>query len=225
VNSQPFYVNQTVAFYDRLWTVTFTPTDSFLTAHNTIEKYIGIIVCCIVFLILMGGCIVVFFIKRMHRIAQSRLRGIAQIGALKEKQSGLNDLLRRIMAQEQRARATIDAIPDIVIMLDHSGCIVHSNSTFDELFCFDELTLQKGIFIGTAFPDTEFGFFRNIGPNDVLSTKAKTTHGCFPAELRVRKLGTSGRQESLVMNMDCMTQEEEAYIVIARKTGDMIPEE
>jgi CHASE1-domain containing sensor protein len=228
INEQPFYVNQTIRFYDRIWSVTFMPTDSFMAAHNTVEKYIGIIVSSIVFLILMGGCIILFFIKHMQRIVQSRQKGIAQIGALKEKQTGLNDLLRRITVQEQRARATIDAIPDIVILLDYSGRIVHSNSTFDELFGFDETTLQKGVFIGTAFPDTEFGFFRNIDGDDVVTTMAKTIHGRFQAEIKVRRLGNVRRQESsqksLVMEMDRINQEEEAYIVIAKKVGEMIPE-
>lgn len=216
INSSPFSTQQTIQFADRLWNVTFMPTPTFLAQHSTIIKWVGTIVSIIVCIILLSGCVLLLFMKRMNNLRQSRQRGVMQIGKLKENQNSLRILLQRITQQERRARSIIDAIPDFVLVLNGEGQIVHSNVTFDLTFGYGSADTGKGLFIGTVFPELPFKFYMNADNQVMKSNARKASDERIFVELTVRKLhSVSDNQSENLASSVGGENEEEAFIIIA----------
>jgi CHASE1-domain containing sensor protein len=225
INSAPFYSQVNVQFVDRLWTVTFIPTNDFLMAHSTIVKYVGPIVSTVIGIILLAGCLMLLFLKRLQRLKESRQRGFQQIGKLKEMHNSMKQLLERLTEQERRARLTLDAIPDSVMVLNHEGLVIHSNTIFDTKFAYSQAETEKGLFIGTVFPELEFKFYEKLTYNEVIKTNArKSSDERIEVEIRVRKLHDDFNHNDSGEDLKSATKlikytDVEAYIIIAR---DMI---
>jgi PAS domain-containing protein len=131
----------------------------------------------------------------------------------------LNATVEKMMNQERKTRATLDALDDIVVTASAEGLIFNTNQAFDSFFGFTDLEMQKGIMLNILFENQPFNFFKNMGANDKVRATAVTKQGAkLPVLVTVRKLQdqqNNTRDETILCEENDTTQEgDEVYIVI-----------
>lgn len=171
LNSAPFRTVQTFQYVNRIYSTVFAPTPNFISNNSSFLKYVGIIISIIVCLILLGGCLVLFFVNRLRKSIIQRQQSRKHFESLKETYERTQELLNRLANQEAKTRSTLDSIPQFVVILNRAGRILQTNKTFDKLFGFSEAQLQKGLYIGTLFTKLDSGFFNDA---KYVSTEEET---------------------------------------------------
>lgn len=97
-------------FFDRVFSVVFIPTPLYINSFSSFQKWVPVIVSSILTLILIAACVVLLFLRRMHRAKKQRADSRKQMKILRENQESLRELLNRIVAQEHKTRATISKL-------------------------------------------------------------------------------------------------------------------
>ncbi len=179
-----FSTQGTLQFIDTNFTVMFTPQGSFVDDNSGILRYTGIIVSIIVFLILIALCIAMFFLNKLRLSLRQRAQSKRRLETLKDSHERTTGLLERLVKQEAKARATIDAFPDyFVILLNRSGRVVQTNRNFDDMFGFSPLQLENGLSAFLLFTSLNSTFFTNQAylssttQDRFLEAKATTNEG------------------------------------------------
>jgi PAS domain S-box-containing protein len=172
INSAPYNLVQTFSYVDRTYSAVFAPTPQFISNNSNFMKYVGIIVSIIISLVLLTGCIVLFFLNKLRRSIALRKKSKKHLQSLTETYQKTQSLLTRLANQESKTRAAFNSIPQFIIVLNSNGKILQTNKVFDRLFGFSEETLQKGMYINTIFTKLESNFFNNA---TYLSTNQEST--------------------------------------------------
>jgi hypothetical protein len=100
----PFVSVANVPFQDRVLQVTLIPTDDYINTHRSSNKWIALAVSLCLMVILLIGCVILYFTRKLFLSRESRKRAHIQIDLLKTNQSALRILLDRIASQEQKTR-------------------------------------------------------------------------------------------------------------------------
>jgi len=217
-----FLETGTFSFFDRLYSVVLIPTSSYINSFSSIQKWVPVIVSSILTLILVGICISIMFIRRMNKARKQRAESKNQMKKLRENQDNLRKLLNRIASQEHKARATINAIRDVVIVINRAGRILHTNKAFDKLFVYSEMELERGIQISSLFPDLGEDFFTAVTV-DSVQTVARSRFGIsFPMEIVVECLDMV--DNSIISSVDSVSKaaeenenDVEAYVIVGHR--------
>ncbi|KAL0477705.1 hypothetical protein AKO1_013502, partial [Acrasis kona] len=95
---------------DRYYNLTFVPEPSFLNNLSySLTKYIGVIVCTTISLLVIPICVLVFFLRRLYVSHQIRLLSKHKIVAMNAAQNKLANLFKRIVLQEEKTNIILNA--------------------------------------------------------------------------------------------------------------------
>ncbi|KAL0477536.1 regulator of G-protein signaling [Acrasis kona] len=198
---------QDVNVADRTWRVFYIPTTDYLGSFNSGTKWMAIIiylVVCVVFTIM-----VIFMMKVWEYYNnQSKLDKERMLTAQKY-QDNIQAMMNRISDADARIATVINAIPDFVIVINNSGCIVMANASFSRQFGTTSNDYDKHLNISMFFPDLEESFYVKLSESTSINTSAKTRfNSIVPVQVIVRTLDSSDDLE------------EEAYVIVARNLSD-----
>jgi PAS domain-containing protein len=206
-------VRYTIDVADRLYLLSFIPTDSFINRTRSVDKWIGLIVPMILSVLFVGGALI--FARVIYYNRTMMVKDHERVVILEEQQQKLQELLNKIAIQDKKTRQTINAIQDFVIITNTKGRILSTNSIFDTTFAYKSTELEKGIYIGSIFPQLERLFFVEMDPNDTVDTVAKTRFLMIPVQVSVSRILEGEEFESAKFN-----EEDEAYLIVARNMTD-----
>jgi PAS domain S-box-containing protein len=223
INAAMFTFSQPVHFSDRVFKVVLIPTNDYLASFDTYIKYLALIVSLGFMLLLLIGCVFLYLVRKLMRARQAKTAANIQIDLLSTNQTALRGLLDRIATQEQKARATINALPDSVCVINHEGKIIQMNQAFDKEFPFSQQELEKGIYTWSIFTELASDFYHEVHETDITTQAVHRFGGSIEVQLRVRSIennsnstftslsnGLNGSQ-SMVQN-----PEKECYVIIVR---------
>jgi PAS domain-containing protein len=224
-NLGPVTASGVFTFADRAYGVTIAPTAKYISDRQNLNKYIGIIVSVIVCLILLAGCVAIFFINRLMKSLRSRRKIRERYENLKKDQEKTQGLLKGIVDKEVKIRQTINALPQFVATVSESGKVIHSNERFDQLFELSAEKLEKGVYLAQLFISLESDFFRDekylsdqCKDNVIVVEATKSSGFTLNVKMRVKqtqKEGTNGLADSLEKPLLAVSSEDtEAYVVI-----------
>jgi PAS domain S-box-containing protein len=164
-------------------------------------KYVALAVCLIIMLLLLVGCIILYFVRKLLIAKKKRGQASIQIDLLKTNQTALRNLLDRIATQEEKTRSVINALPDIICVISPTGKIMQTNTAFDEEFPFSQKELEKGVYTWDIFTELSSDFFRVTDDVTDIDTMAQKRFGeMISVTLRVRDLRSKNAETSSQSN-------------------------
>ncbi|KAL0490976.1 regulator of G-protein signaling [Acrasis kona] len=189
IKKAPFTASGNVAYADRVHKVVIIPTDDYLVTFQSSMKIVALVLSLCFMLLLLVGCVFLYFTKKMNVAHKARVLDNFQINMLKSNQDMLRGLLERIGTQEQKTRSTINAIPDYVCVISRDGKIVQTNTAFDQEFPYTNQEMEKGVYTYSIFPELASDFFKSVGETDEINTQAARRFGdMIDVQIRVRSL-------------------------------------
>jgi PAS domain-containing protein len=204
-------------FADRSYSITISPTTKYNSSRQSVNKYVGIIVSLIVCMILLGGCIALFFISRLMKSLKSRKKIKQNYENLKKDQEKTQVLLKGIIDKEVKIRQTINALPQFIATVSDSGKVIHSNERFDQEFDLTAERFEKGVYLSQIFISMESDFFRDekyISSQDrdniIVVEATKSSGQMVNVKLRVKR---TPRENSLTSS-DEEVDDVEAYVIV-----------
>jgi PAS domain-containing protein len=141
-----------IPFLTNVFRLKFTSTSTFVDSNQGTLRWIPLIVSCIAFAVVEPLVLSLFIFLRLRKSLRARKRNKRALHALKDSHERTKMLLSRLAKQEAKSRATVDAIPDFVIILNSTGTIVHTNKTFDKLFGYSQKQMESGLQVTTVIP-------------------------------------------------------------------------
>ncbi len=223
ISAAPFYKEATVNVATRVYKIVFIPTDSFIAARRTTAKIFVITAIMIFMLVLLILCVALFFGRRLYRTHVQRKRSREQFVILREYAKNLRGLLDKIASQEQKTRATVNALDDLIVVTNHTGKILQTNTSFDAALGYTESQLEKGVSLGVVVANIEQDFLQQQLGQAAIQKVVRTKEGVeVNVLLSVRALAadtTSPIQDSLIIPK---SDSDEAFVVIMRQIKDQV---
>jgi PAS domain-containing protein len=227
IAAAPFTASRHVSFADKTLNLVLIPTDAYMEQFNSYIKIIALVVSLSFMLLLLVGCVFLYLARKLLVAKKARASANVQIDLLSANQSALRTLLDRIAMQEQKTRATINAIPDLVCVITYTGKIVQTNQAFDSEFPFTQQELERGVQTYSIFTELASDFYHDCDESEIETQAARRFGGSIPVLVRVRALDAeskedsthSGAQSHSGHNRDVtMTQmvDQESFVIIAR---------
>jgi CHASE1-domain containing sensor protein len=205
IANSPYTTNGEVLVGGRTWSVTFVPSAQYIFDYRGWEKWISLFSSLVIAIILM--LIISIIIKRMQHKAR-----VHQLN--RERVDTLRQYLDQISSQEQQMRSTLDAIPDLIIVIDSQGKILQTNASFDRIFTnMTENKLREGVYVTSLLCELPPKFF--IGIVEQMETVLKKPAGTIPVAVTVRPL--IGAKKSQTELEDVQT-----YLVVIRNMMDRV---
>jgi PAS domain-containing protein len=196
---------------DHRFAFIFTPTDRFFNKVQTADRWIGLFVPLALCVILIVGALifarVIYYNKAMLEKDNER------VVILEEAQEKLQIMLNRIAIQDKKTRQTINAIQDYIVCTNTKGRILSTNTAFDTTFSYKSNELERGVYIGSLFPQLDRLFFIDL--QGTVDTFAKTRFLQIPVQVTVNQILEGEEFERAKDN-----EEDEAYLIIARNTSE-----
>jgi PAS domain-containing protein len=212
-NAARFKYSVSVTVADRVWSLNFVGTSSFVIDYVRPEKWI--VLFCVLSAAIIIGFLIVIFVKRLQYTQHVRRLSSMKVNLLQENESRLKQLLNKIAVQERKMRSTVDAIPEFMIVITKEGQIVRTNASFDQKFRFSDTEIEKGVNLSTVFPNLDQKFWTTMKPSDVVDTEAKARFGTLiPVQVSVRSLTA----ETGVL--DNNEDDGESFIILAKNMTD-----
>jgi PAS domain-containing protein len=231
---ETFTVEANIPFLTNVFRLKCTTTRTFVDQKQGGAKWIGTIICCIVFVVGELLLLSLFIFLRLRKSLRARMRNKRALHALKDSHERTKMLLSRLAKQEAKSRATVDAVPDFVIILNSTGRIVHTNKTFDKLFGYSQKQLESGLQITTVIPALTANIF--VEPKytsedtDVFLRVIATSNTSVDMDVKciVKNLYKSGMEASSdvmqgyttpltpLSDNETSDEEDEAFTVIGR---------
>jgi PAS domain S-box-containing protein len=216
-------------FIDRRYKLVFDTTDNFIVSHMGTERWTGIVVSCIAFVIGEAICIAVAILLRLKVSIDKRAKSKRALTTLKDGYEKTKLLLGRIARQEAKARATLNAVSDFVITVNSTGRIIQTNKVFDKLFGYSETSLQQGLVISQVFTKLANDFFSDpkLMSNDEdvpIQTSAATNYSHdLDVVVVLKNLATIsvGNNNTGIMSGDDdveLQEDEEAFVLVGKTT-------
>jgi PAS domain-containing protein len=215
INAAPFTTTTTVTVADRTFKLVFMPTAALISANETTTKIFVLTAALVVLVVLLLGCLALFFIGRLYRKKRSFTRMLRRmdterLSLLESNKLKLEQLLNQIAQQEYKTRLINNSIPDQIIVITDEGKIAQTNTSFDKAFNFTEIEFEKGVDIYSIFPELEKNFFAN--QRGAIQTTARTRFG---TNLNMTIIAKSLKKEGTLYN----DGELEAFVIIAKAVG------
>jgi PAS domain-containing protein len=158
-DSARYNTAQNFTVLNKQYQLIFTSTEDYVNKNAAINRWSGSIIAIVLFIILEGFCLALFFFLRLRLSLRERKNSKRAINALKDGHERTKLLLHRLAKQEAKARATVDAVPFFVIILNSVGRILHTNKNFDKTFGYSESQLQQGLHITAVIPSFTANIF------------------------------------------------------------------
>ncbi len=202
-----FTVQGDITFLTRVYTLKFTSTASYVISKQGASRWIGVIIGAVVLVCGELLCLSLFIFFRLRKSIRDRLRKKRALHALKDSHERTKLLLSRLAKQEAKSRATVDAIPDFVIILNWTGRIVHTNRTFDKLFGYSHKQLEEGLHITAVMPSFTANIF------------AEPKYSSDEGDVYIRAIASSNTSQD--MDVKCIVKN--LYKTGMEKTGAVSP--
>lgn len=202
-----FTVQGNITFLTRVYTLKFTSTASYVISKQGASRWIGVIIGAVVLVCGELLCLSLFIFFRLRKSIRDRLRKKRALHALKDSHERTKLLLSRLAKQEAKSRATVDAIPDFVIILNWTGRIVHTNRTFDKLFGYSHKQLEEGLHITAVMPSFTANIF------------AEPKYSSDESDVYIRAIASSNTSQD--MDVKCIVKN--LYKTGMEKTGAVSP--
>jgi CHASE1-domain containing sensor protein len=237
INSAPYTQSGYVTLADRVFQIILMPGDNYALRFENNLKWVSLVLSLCFMVVLLVGCVFLYFSKKLLIARQHRQRAHIQIDLLKTNQTSLRILLDRISNQETKTRAVINSLPDFVCCISNSGKILQTNTAFDEEFPFSQQELEKGVYTWDIFTELSSDFFKTSDDGQELKTHAARRFGdTMEVMLRVRDLKGKDAESSssnndikggssLTKGVTSTTQlpdHEEAYVLIAKNISHRV---
>jgi PAS domain-containing protein len=206
------YTEQTsVIFADRLFKITLIPGSEYHVQFDSSTRWIALSLSLCFMVILLVGCVVLYFTRKLVEARQKRQEASVQIDLLKTNQTALRTLLERIATQESKTRAVINALSDFICVTSVAGKILQTNAAFDSEFPFSQQELEKGVYLWDIFTELASDFFRMGDDTQEIVTQASRRFG--------GQLDVSVRVRNLQENAESSTQSNEHKNSFSGVTG------
>jgi CHASE1-domain containing sensor protein len=215
-------------FADRTFKLILMPDVRWQSRYDTNIRYISLTLSLCFVLILLVGCLILYFSRKLVISRQNRRAAFVQIDLLKGNQMALRTLLDRIASQEAKTRAVINSLPDFVCVISNSGKLLQTNAAFDDQFPFTQQELEKGVYMWSVFTELASDFFKVMDDTQELNTQAARRFGDYiDVSLRVRNLkgldadSSASHSNELKQNGISSSnlhhpEAEEAFVIIAK---------
>jgi PAS domain S-box-containing protein len=193
-----FTARTNISVTNRVFHLVLIPQEDYAARYQTSTKFVALIVSLVIMSVLLVGCVVLYFTRKLLLAKKSRAAAGIQIDLLKTNQSALRTLLDRIACQESKTRAVINSLPDIIFVISDAGKILQTNTAFDEAFPFNQQEMVKGVYSWDIFTELASDFFRVCDENSDIETLAQRRFGdVIEVRVRVRDIrGSHGESSS-----------------------------
>jgi PAS domain-containing protein len=235
-------ISQNFTILNKQFNIVFSSTEDYIATLGGFSRWIGVFFACIGFPILEFLCLGLFLLLRFLRTLKERQTSRRAINALKDGHERTKGLLSRIAKQEAKSRATVDAVPDFVAILNSNGRILSTNRNFDKLFGYSESKLAEGLHITSAIPACTANILvepkYNSEEEDVYIRAIATPNTGVDLDVRIvvkhlitsglSKVGNTPREETAIVipstptifesldSPDNLVEEDEVYAIIGR---------
>ncbi|KAL0490827.1 hypothetical protein AKO1_009640 [Acrasis kona] len=186
-------------------------------------KYIGMITSNAIMFFFISAVLIFYGLFRIYQSQRIRSENKRRISELNMDQNKLTALFKRIMVSEEKTNHILDALDDIILVLDSQGVVLRTNNSFDETFNLPYEDLSD-ISLINILPNLPQDFYK---VNGALSTQALNTSGhsisCMVMSKCLRKnIQSTSVEEFMTIDLDRDTKTvkselDEAYLVIIRR--------
>ncbi|KAL0484229.1 atpH [Acrasis kona] len=224
-----FKVDYNVSFLqDTKWNIKFytnsRDVDTFFTYHN---DNIGIIASSASFIVIMSLIIGLLLIHRLILLYQARGVAKAKIAQIEQTNSTLYMLNKRSARQERNTQIVLDALDQILLVVNATGLILRTNKMFDRVFQIPNEEIQKGISVGTMLPELAFQFYKDDSLSNV-HLQTTTVTGKNKIQVRCTVIATSltgvkpRRDPGMVSAEKVKSVQEEGFLVVIKINPELI---
>jgi CHASE1-domain containing sensor protein len=123
----------------------------------------------------------VIFIRQLHASKLRQEVDHRRIHVLEESSRKVTAVMERLDEQDSRARATLDAIPDMICVIDNTGKILTTNTAFDRDLSYTEI---KNMSIQQVLPELPSNYHSMKDYESVALTSFKSV---VPVSISVRE--------------------------------------
>ncbi|KAL0478661.1 2 TM domain-containing transmembrane protein [Acrasis kona] len=218
-----------VTLYNRRFKIVYFHTEK--TVNYL--KIVPLGVC--LFVALLTICILVFISFYRRFVVSKRIQEVTRnrIEVLENHRAKLSSLLKKSIKSEAKASGIINAIRDIVVVIDISGRIMQSNKSFDKLFEFSEREWSEGVLLSSIIKDLPPLFFADAKDEDIKTKLTLRDESSFEVEIMVSSLSiedftkkealpepaipTPNNQTTKNQRFEFAESGEESYVILIRR--------
>lgn len=153
-NEASFKYRYSILVGDRQWDILFIPEYTYIKGYRTGNKWISLVCCilgsfifCILIWVLLGYLIIRWKSKdNMH---------LFEIELITKASDNYKRLLNYMGKMEEAKKCMLDAIPDMLTVINLEGKIIHTNAMFNSLYNYSASEYKEGIYIKSIFDNIQ----------------------------------------------------------------------
>ncbi|KAL0480654.1 nifL [Acrasis kona] len=215
----PFYSLSNLTIVSEHFNVISMPTQEYLDMYVTPKKWIVLVLCITSGLFL--SVVISISVKRVLYMIRGQRSEREKIQFLQKSHIRLKELLDRISEQERRARTTMNAIRDYMVIINLRGRILQTNKSFDKVFMNDLTSFDSDqLFVSSLFPNLSETFFDGMNSSETIETEmAKRSGGTIKVRVRVTCFDSDHHDDQTFNDFDELLTEDvtkEKYLIVAR---------
>jgi CHASE1-domain containing sensor protein len=215
ISKYSYSISLPVSVADRSWNLVYLPTSKFLSQYVGWQKWAALAGSLIAVLVI--AFIISVFIKRIEHNSIVQMLNKERLTALEESKIKLSSYLERIAEQEEKTRATVDAIPEWVLVVDADGKITSVNLSFEKRFKITKKKLDDGLYLCTMLQELDKFFFTKGNVYHLKTNMVVFTRKIFPVTVTARPIM---RNHTVVLSQNNHELPEVQSYVIVIKTID-----
>jgi len=152
VSASVFSVPTSMIFTDRKYTLLFTPTSRYLSRYERLDKWIALILPLIIMFILLGICVIVFFLMRLLQARKDIIRKKQMYRDLNEKQKSLQGMRDNTAREMKKFRTIYNNIPGYILVIDSQGFVSDMNVALEKDTGYTSKHIEQGLTISSMIP-------------------------------------------------------------------------
>jgi PAS domain-containing protein len=214
ISKYQYSIPVSISVADRKWKLIFLPTSLFLSQFVGWQKWIALAGSLIA--VLLIAFIICVFIKRAEHNNIVQMLNKERLIALEDSRTKLSSYLDRISEQEEKTRATVDSIPEWVLVVDSTGRIASVNLSFEKRFKITNKKLEDGLFVSSMLNELEWSFFTK-GNVYHMETNMEINHVVYPVAVTARPIVRNYKPTDL---NDMELSEVQSYVIVIRTVDE-----
>jgi PAS domain-containing protein len=143
----PFFVQENFNITDRVYKVVLVSKG----ITYSYQRWLGL------FFTLGAGLLLIImiftFVKLYQYSVDARKKDILRVDALNSSKQKISLVMDRISDQDNRARATLDALPDMIAVINTKTQIIVSNTNFQQKMSYNDLDYNKEVLLKQVLPN------------------------------------------------------------------------
>lgn len=216
-----FSVRTNMRFADRNYTLIFTPTTEYLSLYERSDKWIALILPLVFMLLLLGICVIIFFIMRLLQARKDLDVKRKKFNDLNERQRALQDMRDRSAKEVKKFRTIYDNIPVYIIILDSNGLVTDMNPVFERDTNYNTKYIERELSISVIIPEiTKESLNSLIKPK--FNTNIRTVSlDTIPVSVEIFPLNVAPLEvgdQSISISIDEIVSD--AYLVFAERVSE-----